>query len=383
MTSLKTALPFIDLVSQKNRIKEKLDNAWARVLSHGHYILGPEVFELETQLEKFAKVPHVISCANGTDALFMVLMAYDIGPGDAVFVPSFTFAATAEVVALRGATPIFVDVKEDTFTICSHSLEESIHFVETKTSLKAKAIIPVDLFGQPADHTAIEALASAYNLIVIVDAAQSAGALYKGESTLTYGDVATTSFFPAKPLGCYGDGGAIFTKDPEIAAVLKSIRVHGQGETRYQNIRLGVTGRLDTLQAAILLEKLAIFPDEIVARQRVADRYEEGLKDSVRTPILSKDRTSVWAQYTLQVKNRDLLQKELAEKGIPTMIYYPEPLHTQKPYQGFPVAPSGLPTTERLAQTVLSLPMHAYLQEQDQDYIIEHVQHALQRVARP
>lgn len=369
MTNLK--IPFIDLQTQQTFIKQKLDGRWQDILSHGQYIMGPEVFELEEQLKAFTGVHEVISCANGTDALYMGLMAYNIGVGDAVFVPSFTFAATAEVVALIGATPIFVDVQEDTFNMDPKSLEAAILAIKKEGSLKPKAIIPVDLFGQPADHQEIFDLAVQHDLKMIVDAAQSSGALYKGKSTLSYGHMATTSFFPAKPLGCYGDGGAIFTNDSDTAAILRSIRIHGQGATRYQNVRLGLTGRLDTLQAAILLEKLAIFPEEIKKRQHVADIYNEQLSDSVKTPVLKNDRTSVWAQYTIQVNNRDPLQKALSEHNIPTMIYYPEPLHTQKPYRDFPKSPTGLDVTEKLAKTVLSLPMHAYVTADHQRIIVE------------
>jgi len=371
MTLEKRQIPFIDLVSQQALIKDALDQAWQRVLAHGHYVMGPEVFEFEKQLQDFAQVPHVISCANGTDALFMGLMAYGVGPGDAVFVPSFTFAATAEVVALIGATPVFVDVQEDTFNMCPQSLKEAIEHVQQTTSLKPRAIIPVDLFGQPANHTEIMNLAELHGMKVIVDAAQSTGAFYKGKPTLSYGHMATTSFFPAKPLGGYGDGGAIFTHDADLAEILRSIRVHGQGKTRYQNIRIGMTGRLDTLQAAILIEKLKIFPEEIEKRQRVADRYEAALGQHFKTPRLKSDRTSVWAQYTLQVDNRDALQKTLAETGVPTMIYYPEPLHTQKPYAHALRAPKGLAITEKLAARVLSLPMHAYVTEEDQAFVVK------------
>lgn len=367
----KPTIPFIDLESQQALIKQKLDARWQSVLTHGQYVMGPEVFELEEKLKTFGDVHDVISCSSGTDALYMALMTYGIGAGDAVFVPSFTFAATAEVVALIGAVPVFVDVKEDTFNMDPESLEAAILAIQQEGTLKPKAIFPVDLFGQPADHKDIFDLAEAYGLKMIVDAAQSAGATYQGKSTLSYGHMATTSFFPAKPLGCYGDGGAIFTNDQEAAAVLRSIRIHGQGATRYQNVRLGLTGRLDTLQAAILLEKLAIFPEEIIKRQHVADAYNQGLSGVVKTPVVSKDRTSVWAQYTIQIKERNQVQKALSEKGIPTMIYYPEPLHTQKPYQDFPKSPTGLGVTERLSQKVLSLPMHAYLTKDHQAWIIE------------
>ena len=358
---------FIDLKSQQDLIKPQLDAAWQRVLSHGRYVMGPEVFELEEKLQDFAQVNHVVSCASGTDALFMSLMALEIGAGDAVFVPSFTFAATAEVVALIGATPVFVDVEADTMNMCPKSLQEAVEMIQGQ-ELQAKAVIAVDLFGQPADHGLLSKIAKENGLKYIVDAAQSAGALYHGKPTLSYGDLATTSFFPAKPLGGYGDGGAIFTNDEVLAEKLESIRVHGQGKSRYQNVRLGVTGRLDTLQAAILLEKLKIFPDEIKKRQAAANKYSD-LLECIMTPGMREDRTSVWAQYTIQVENREALQEKLSAQEIPTMIYYPEPLHTQIPYKDAPVAPGGLPVTEKLAQSVLSLPMHAYLTHEMQSRV--------------
>jgi dTDP-4-amino-4,6-dideoxygalactose transaminase len=370
-------IPFIDLQSQRDRIAQEVEAATLRVLRTGAYIMGPEVFEFEKQLQDFTGVSHALSCSSGTDALMMGLMAWGIGAGDAVFVPSFTFAATAEVVALVGATPVFVDVLTDTFNMDSESLSEAIDWVRSQKKLTPKAIISVDLFGQPADHFKIQKIADAYGLKVMVDAAQSVGALYQGKHTVSYGDMSGTSFFPAKPLGGYGDGGAIFTNDSELTKLLTSIRVHGHGKDRYDNVRIGINGRLDTLQAAILIEKLKIFPDEIKARQRAAECYTQGLKDYVKTPVVAEGCTSVWAQYTFCVKNRDLVIQKLSEKQVPTMIYYPKPLHRQEAYVHYPCAPKGLPVSERLAHEVLSLPMHAYLPENTQEYIIQTVKEAV------
>jgi len=363
-------ISFIDLAAQQARIRPHLDSAIKRVLDHGNYVQGPEVDALEVALSQYTGVPHVLGCADGTDALTMVLMALNVGPGDAIFVPSFTFISTAEVVALRGATPVFVDVKKDTYNMCSKSLESAIRGIKN-TDLKPKGVISVDLFGQSADHKTIQEIADEHKLWVMVDAAQSLGATYEGRHTVNYGIAATTSFFPAKPLGGYGDGGAIFTHDGELAAKLKMIRLHGQGSVPYETSILGITGRLDTLQAAILIEKLKIFPEEIEARNKVAEKYTKAL-EGVTTPFVSSHNVSVWAQYTIQVEGRDALRGHLREKGIPTGVYYPKPLHIQLPYRGYPRA--GLPVTERICETVLSLPMHPYLMEPTQDYIIETIQ---------
>ena len=367
MKDSKTTIAFIDLAAQQACIRPQLEAALKRVLDHGNYVQGPEVAAFEAALSQYTGTPHVVGCADGTDALTMVLMALDVGPGDAIFVPSFTFISTAEVVALRGATPIFVDVREDTYNMCPKSLESALQAVK-KTDLKAKGIISVDLFGQPADHKAIQAVAEDHKLWVLVDAAQSMGATYEGKHTVNYGIAATTSFFPAKPLGGYGDGGAIFTHNEELAAKLKMIRLHGQGSIPYETSILGITGRLDTLQAAILIEKLKIFPQEIQARNRVAENYTKTLK-GVTTPFVPPHNVSVWAQYTIQVEGRDALREHLKEKGIPTGIYYPKPLHMQRPYQNYPRA--QVPVTERICERVLSLPMHPYLRESSQEYIVE------------
>lgn len=369
-------LPFIDLKAQRRRLGPQIEAALARVLEHGAFIMGPEVRELEAQLAAYAGVKHCISCASGTDALMMVLMAKGIGPGDAVFCPSFTFAATAEVIALLGASPIFVDVREDDFNIDPQSLAAAIPVAEA-AGLTPRGIIAVDLFGQPADYRSLQPLADAQGLWILADAAQSFGASYDNRRVGALGDFATTSFFPAKPLGCYGDGGAIFTNDDDFRDVLHSIRVHGQGRDKYENIRLGITGRLDTMQAAVLLQKMTIFDAEIAARNAVADRYAAGLPKSIAAPAVLAGRTSVWAQYTVLLDNRDAVQQALQADGIPTMIYYMRPLHTQPPYAAFPQAPGGLPVTDRLAQRVLSLPMHPYLDAPTQERILEAVHRAV------
>jgi dTDP-4-amino-4,6-dideoxygalactose transaminase len=371
-------IDFIDLRAQQALIRPKIDAAIQRVLNHGTYIMGPEVRELEARLTQFCGVKHVISCANGTDALGLVLMAKGVGEGDAIFVPSFTFAATAEVVAWVGATPVFIDSLEDTFNMDPQSLKKAINKAK-ELGLTPKGIIPVDLFGQPADYATIQEIANEHDLWILADAAQSFGGSYKGTKVGNIGDAATTSFFPAKPLGCYGDGGAIFTNDDDLATILKSLRVHGQGNDgvygKYDTVRVGLNGRLDTIQAAILIEKLNIFEEEIKQRQVVAQRYTEGLKNVVRTPIVLKDTLSAWAQYTLVLPEnvkREALMQSLQAKGIPTVIYYVKPLHLQLAYKHYPVAENtGLPVCERLSQRVLSLPMHPYLDEETQDYIIE------------
>jgi UDP-2-acetamido-2-deoxy-ribo-hexuluronate aminotransferase len=372
-------IPFIDVASQRARLGSAVDLAVKRVLDHCQFINGPEVAQLEEKLAAYSGAKHVISCASGTDALLMVLLAKDIGPGDAVICPSFTFCATGEVVALRGATPIFVDVEEDTFNIDVASLKNGIALAR-KLGLKPKAIIPVDLFGQPADHDAIGEVAKMENLFVLDDAAQSFGSTYKGRPLGTFGLATTTSFFPAKPFGCFGDGGAIFTDDAELAALLRSIRVHGQGTDKYDNVRLGMTARLDTVQAAILIEKLKIFDDEIRARDMVAKRYTDALEDVVKVPRLAPGNTSVWAQYTIHLPSsckREAFAADLKSQGVPTTIYYQKSMHQQTGYRNYPVAEGGLPVCERLSKEVISLPMHAYLDEHSQDFIIAAVRRAI------
>jgi len=372
-------IPFIDVAAQRARLGSAIDTAVKRVLDHCQFINGPEVAQLEERLAAYSGAKHVISCASGTDALVMVLLAKGIGPGDAVICPSFTFCATGEVVALRGATPIFVDVDEETFNIDVVSLKSGIALAR-KLGLKPKAIIPVDLFGQPADHGPIDEIAKAENLFVLDDAAQSFGSTYKGRPLGTFGLATTTSFFPAKPFGCFGDGGAIFTDDAELAVRLRSIRVHGQGSDKYDNVRLGMTARLDTVQAAILIEKLKIFDEEIRSRDIVAKRYTDGLKYIVNVPRLAKGNTSVWAQYTIRLQGscqREAFAAELKSQGIPTTIYYQKSMHQQTGYCNYPVVEGGLPVCERLSKEVISLPMHAYLDEHTQDLIIAAVRRAI------
>jgi len=369
-------IPFIDIGAQRKCLGKSIDDAVAKVLAHCQFIMGPEVRQLEADLSAFCGARHTISCSNGTDALIMAQMAAGIGPGDAVFCPSFTFCATAESVVCVGASPVFVDVDEKTFNMDLASLERAITDAK-RAGLKLKAIIPVDLFGQPADLDAIGAVAKREGMIVISDAAQSFGATYKGKRVGTQALVTTTSFFPAKPLGCYGDGGAVFTDDDKVAEALRSIRVHGQGADKYDNVRIGMTGRLDTIQAAVLIEKLKIFQDEIEARNRIAARYAEGLKGVAIVPQVASGYGSVWAQYTIRVEKRDALAAVLSSRGVPTAIYYPKPLHRQEPYKRYPAAGNGLPVTDKLAAEVISLPMHPYLDEPTQDRVIAAVREAL------
>jgi dTDP-4-amino-4,6-dideoxygalactose transaminase len=376
-------IPFIDLAAQRARLGGAVDEAILRVVNHGAYILGPEVAQLEAELSAFCGAKHVISCANGTDALAMVLMAKGVRPGDAVFCPSFTFAATAEVVAWFGATPVFVDVREDTFNMDPASLALAIDTAR-KLGLRPTAAIPVDLFGQPADYDSIEPICARERLWVLSDAAQSFGATYRSRKVGTIGEATSTSFFPAKPLGCYGDGGAVFTDSDALADVLRSIRVHGQGVDKYDNERIGLNGRLDTIQAAVLIEKLKIFADEIEARARVARRYNDRLRDVAIVPEIEDGNTSVWAQYTLRIPgfDRPAFQAALKREGIPTAIYYPKPLHRQTAYKHYPAAGNGLPVSDRLAAEVISLPMHPYLSEELQDRIVGTVRSTLGRDER-
>ncbi len=370
-------IAFIDLQAQRRRLGDRMERAIGQVLQHGCFIMGPEVRTLEERLADYAGVKHVISCASGTDALQLPLMAWGIGPGDAVFVPGFTFAATAEVVALVGATPVFVDVLADSFNMDPASLEAAIEAVAAEGRLRPAAVIPVDLFGQPADYDSLQPLADRYGLRLLADTAQGFGAYYRGRRTGSIGDAASTSFFPAKPLGCYGDGGAVFTDDDELAATMRSLRVHGQGTDKYDNVRIGVNGRLDTMQAAVLLEKLAIFDDEVAARDRVANAYSAALAGIADTPVLIADATSIWAQYTIRLDDRDGVAARMKAAGIPTAIYYPRPLNRQTAYGAYPVAPQGLPVSESLSQRVLSLPMHPYLDATTQDRIVAAVASAV------
>ena len=370
MSEYSVPVQFIDLAAQQARIRDKIDAAIGRVLDHGQYIMGPEVKQFEEDLKGFTGVRHALTCANGTDALTLVMMAWGVGPGDAVFVPSFTYVASAETPAQLGATPFFVDVLEDSFNIDPTSFAQAIDEAKGQ-GLRPAVVIPVDLFGQPADIDAITKIAHAANIKVLVDGAQSFGAFSHGRKVGTMGDATTTSFFPAKPLGCYGDGGAVFTNDDALADMINSIRLHGKGSEKYDNVRIGVNSRLDTVQAAILIEKLKIFPDELLARDRVASAYEIGLGSKVKTPRVAEGLTSAWAQDTFIVENRDAVQAKLKERGVPSVIYYPKALTQQDGYSSFPIVSSGVAISEGLTGKVLSLPMHPYLSKEKQSVVIE------------
>ena len=375
-------IPFIDLQTQRKRLGQPLEDAILKVVRSGAFIMGPEITEFETALAAFGQAPHALSCGSGTEALVLPLMAWEIGPGDAVFCPSFTFAATAEAMPLVGASPVFVDIDPATYNMDAASLDAAIEAVKAKGELTPKAIIAVDLFGHPADYPAIAAVAKKHGLKLIADSAQGFGCTLGGQHPIHWADVTTTSFFPAKPLGCYGDGGAILSKDARLHDLFVSLRVHGQavksdteGKTfehdpKYLNVRIGMNARMDTIQAAVLLQKLSIFADEIEARNRVADRYAAGLGDLVTVPKVIDGGVSVWAQYTIETENRDGLAAHLRKQQIPTAVYYPIPIHKQGVYSVYPTAPGGLPVTEAKASRVISLPMHAYLGEDDQEQII-------------
>lgn len=366
-------MQFIDLAAQQAGIRKNIDKRIADILDRGTYIMGAEVKELEEKLATFCGARHCITCANGTDALVLALMALDIGPGDAVIVPSFTFAASAEAPCLVQATPVFCDVDPATFNLSPESVLRCIDAAKA-SQLTPKAIIGVDLFGLPADWPEIANIAKANDLHLIDDSAQGWGGSINGKKTGTFGTITTTSFFPAKPLGCYGDGGALFTEDPELAQKLDSLRVHGKGSDKYDNIRVGMNSRLDTLQAGILLEKLAIYSDELTARQVVAERYTNALHNLFTAPCVPDGYQSIWAQYTLKAKDedhRETAMGQLREAGIPSMVYYPTPLHTLSAYRKMPTDPNGLAVSEDLAKRVFSLPMHPYLAPADQDRVIE------------
>lgn len=375
---------FIDLAAQRDLIRPQIDAAIGRVLSSCGFIMGAEVANFEKALAAFAGAKHALACANGTDALLIPLRAWNIGPGDAVFVPSFTFVASAEVAPLVGASPVFVDVLPDTYNMDPASLEAAILDVKKQGNLKPRAIIAVDLFGQPADYVAISAIAKKHGLKLIADQAQGFGCTLHGKQPLDWADVATASFFPAKPLGCYGDGGAILTNDDTLAGLVDSIRIHGKAsaedmaakkydnDPRYLNMRIGVNSRLDAIQAAILSEKLKIYPDELQKRDAIAARYNEGLTGHVdRVPSVIAGGFSNWAQYTIEHRNRDSLIAHLKHAGVPTAIYYPIPIHMQDIYSVYTKAPGGLPVTEGIRNRVMSLPMHPYLAEADQLKVIE------------
>lgn len=361
---------FIDLGAQQALIRSNLDLAITRVLDHGHYIMGPEVKQLENALSEFSGAKNVISCANGTDALTLTLMAWNIVPGDAVFVPSFTYVASAEAPALLGAVTFFVDIDPITFNICVDSLTRAIEDAEIM-GLVPRAVIAVDLFGQPADADGLGNICAKHGLKLLIDAAQSFGASSRGRPVGTLGDATTTSFFPAKPLGCYGDGGAVFASDDELAEIVRSIRLHGKGAEKYDNVRLGMNSRLDTIQAAILLEKLKLFPNELKLRQAIAERYNNRLDSYVNIPSVDDDSSSAWAQYTITVSKRDRVIEALRSRSIPSVVYYPRALHQQEAYNKFPSVSSGLRNSEKAAASVLSLPMHPYLTVEEQNTICE------------
>lgn len=377
------SIAFIDLAAQQRRIRDKIDAAIARVLDHGGYVMGPEVREFEARLAAFGQSKLALSCANGTDALALPLMAWDVGAGDAVFCPSFTFTATPEIVPWVGAEPVFVDILPDTYNIDPAHLEASIEAIKAEGRLTPKAVIAVDLFGQPADYPAIKAICDRHGLKLISDSAQGFGCTLNGKHPIHWADVTATSFFPAKPLGAYGDGGAVLVNDQALWDRMDSFRVHGKAvaedmqgrtfehEAKYLNARIGMNSRLDTLQAAILIEKLAIFEEEIALRQTVANRYAEGLDGSVlQFPTVIDGGVSVWAQYVIEHRDRDGLAAHLKTQGIPTAVYYPVPMHQQVPYAHFPQGAGGLPVTEAKAETVLALPMHPYMTPEVQDQII-------------
>jgi dTDP-4-amino-4,6-dideoxygalactose transaminase len=370
-------IAFIDLAAQRRRIAREIDAAIAKVLDHGIFISGPEVAAFEAKLAAFCGARFAVACGNGTDALQLALMAKGIGRGDAVIVPDFTFTATAEAVALVGGTPVFADVQAAGFNIDVGQLEAALHVAKDE-GLKPRAVIAVDLFGLAADYEALNTFCGANGLLLIADAAQSFGAVSRGRKVGTLAPITTTSFFPAKPLGCYGDGGAILTDDPDLVATLKSLRVHGQGTDKYDNVRVGMNSRLDTIQAAILLCKLDIFAGEIEDRQAVAARYDRALANRVLTPTVPDDAVSVWAQYTIRIPGgrRDAVAAKLKAAGVPTAIYYPKPLHSQTAYRHFPAAGS-LAISERLSGEVLSLPMHPYLEGATQERIVTAVVDAI------
>jgi len=372
------SIKFIDLNSQQLRLKDEINSGIQSVLKHGQYILGPEVRKFEKNLAKFGKSKYALGCANGTDAIVLPLLAWEIGPGDAVFCPSFTYCATAEAIANTGATPVFIDIHRRTYNIDPESLERAINEVKKNRQLVPRAVIAVDLFGQSANYPILSAIAKSYDLKLIADSAQGFGTTLKGKHPLHWADITTTSFFPAKPLGCYGDGGAILTNDENLAIRIESLRFHGKGVEKYDNTHVGLNSRLDTLQAAILLPKLKIFSEEINVRNFIANRYIDGLKDHVSClPKIMNGVISTWAQFTIEVTDPELFASRLKEKGIPTARYYPKPVHQQSAYSHFPIEGKKLLNTEDCSNHTISLPMHPYLDNRTQDIIIEIVQKAV------
>jgi dTDP-4-amino-4,6-dideoxygalactose transaminase len=382
-------MQFIDLAAQQERIREQIEANIAAVLDHGKYIMGPEIQRLEEKLAQYVGVKHAISCASGTDALLLALMAYGIGPGDAIFTTPFTFIATGEVISLLGATPVFVDIDPQTFNMDPSKLEPAVRAVldnraadlplpQSSVPLVPRGIIAVDLFGLPADYDRLDAIAGEHDLFVLEDAAQSFGAEYKGNKACSLAQIGGTSFFPAKPLGCYGDGGMCFTDDDNLHEIMMSVRVHGKGTHKYDNVRIGLNGRMDTLQAAVLLAKFDIFPEEIELRQQVARRYSQLLnqKAEVQTPTVTDGMTSAWAQYSVLAEDgthRNQLQARLKEAGVPTAIYYPKPLHLQTAFKSLGYEEGDFPVSEDYAGRIFSLPMHPYLSDSDQEFIIKNL----------
>ncbi len=372
-------MQFIDLKAQfgtiENSVRKRIDD----VLAHGKFIMGPEVKELEGELASYTDAEYCVSCSSGTDALLLALLAYDVGPGDAVFTSPFTFIATAEVITLLGATPIFVDIDPKTFNIDPDLLKTAIEDLKSGNKpapqipdgLNPKAVIPVDLFGLPADYNRINEIASENNMLVIEDSAQSFGGRYMEKMACNCADVAATSFFPAKPLGCYGDGGAVFTNSSDIFDTLVSLRVHGKGTDKYDNVRTGVNGRLDTLQAGILLSKMEVFAKEVDLRQTVAQRYSDGLKDVVEVPFIPEGYRSAWAQYSILSDKKEQIMNHLKENQIPAAVYYPKSLHLQTAFSYLGYKEGDMPVSEGMAHRIFSLPMHPYLSEDDQNTIIE------------
>jgi dTDP-4-amino-4,6-dideoxygalactose transaminase len=366
-------MQFIDLITQKNRIRESLLCRIEAIVDHGQYIMGPEVFELEKQLAAYVGTKHCVSCSSGTDALLMPLMAKGIGPGDAVLTTPFTFVATAEVISLAGASPVFVDVLPGTFNIDPDKVGAAVQQATMK-GLNPEALIPVDLFGLPAEYDRLEQVAAEHGLWILEDAAQGFGGAFRGRRAGSFGLAGATSFFPAKPLGCYGDGGAVFTDDDDLDRILRSVRVHGSGDDKYSNVRIGINGRLDSIQAAVILEKLTIFDDELGLRQKVADAYGARLKNRLLVPEVPDCCTSCWAQYSVLAnspEDRDSIIASLKEEGIPSAIYYPIPLHLQKAYEGLGYRKGDFPVTEDFSERIFSLPMHPYLKEEEIDRVSE------------
>lgn len=375
-------MQFRDLKAQYLHLKSDIDASIEEVIQNTNFISGRQVNELEEQLAQYVRVKHCITCGNGTDALTLMMMAWGIKEGDAVFVPDFTFFSSGEVVSFAGATPVFYDVCKDTFNADVHSLEQAIIAVRSEGKLNLKAVIAVDLFGQPADYERLQTIAEKYGLLLLEDGAQGFGGMIGDRRACSFGDAATTSFFPAKPLGCYGDGGAVFVNDDETADYLRSVRIHGKGRFKYDNIRIGMNSRLDTLQAAILLPKFRVFREyELDAVNKVAEQYNERLDKIVTVPKVLNGFYSSWAQYTIQVESKEVrenLQKELKEKDIPTMVYYPKPMHVQKAFAGIKQYVE-CPVTEQLCDTVLALPMHPYMSEEQVAFVAENIRRVLDK----